>query len=162
MKPNPTMEASRGPTKINETTGSPPKSTEQVQTPTIKHPTKTVKPTEKAKVNHTMSMPSKKSLNKETVIFSDKVTTVTQNPSTRPMNRNESNWKNTNNGVVNVQGNQSARSGSRNSAVSGVGVGLIVLSLVIILAALCWFVYAYHHPQSRSGRFLIEVRKGSV
>ena len=147
---------------MNETTGSGKKSTGPVETPT-----------EKAEVNHTM--PTKEKVTKQkvtkekvtkekvtkekvTVTSSEKSTTVTQKPSVRPTKRNESNWKNKN-GKLNIEGNQAARSGSRSSTLSGVGVGLVVLSLVIILAALCWFVYAYRHPQSRSGRFLIEVRK---
>jgi hypothetical protein len=92
--------------------------------------------------------PTEKSLKKGTDAFL-----------TKPTEKNESNLENKNKGALNIKGKQAAsRSGSRSSALSGVGIGLIVLSLVIILAALCWFVYAYHHPQSKSGRFLIEVR----
>ena len=43
------------------------------------------------------------------------------------------------------------------SGISAVEIVVIVFSLGIILAVICWFVYAYRHPQSRSGMFLIEV-----
>ena len=124
---------------------------------TLKIPTKAAKPTRKTSVIPTA--PAKKSpptfpqnpTNKKTV-----VTRASQNP-TRKLTTG-SNWIKKNDGQLNNEGNQSGRSGSRNSAINGVGIGLIILSIVIIISALCWFVYAYQHPQSRSGRFLIEVR----
>lgn len=94
---------------------------------------------------------------KEGTVHSDQQ--ITEKPpmrssTTKEKERNKANKKD----PLNIDGNVGASSASESSGVSSVGVGLIIFCLVIILVALCWFVYAYHHPQSRSGRFLIEVR----
>ena len=131
MKSSPTMQASGGPSRTETTRAEP---TRPVETPTMK-------------TTHYSST------NKVIVTSPDKV----EKSSTKPTAKsNKSNGEN--NGLLNSKGNKSARSGSRSSAVSGVGIGLIVLSLVVIMVALCWLVYAYQHPQSKSGRFLIEVK----
>lgn len=145
-------------TEENETTRSqgPQKTTELTISPTTAG--KTVNSSEKT--NENQATPTKESLKTIHTNTTNNVTVMaTQKPSTRPTKKNDSTEAKSNEGPLNIQGNHGGRSGSRSSAISNVGVGLIILSLVIILVALCWFVYAYRHPQSRSGRFLIEVRR---
>ena len=150
MKSSPTMQASNGPSRTETTRAKP---TRPVETPTMKSRAKTMIPTEKENVTQSLKTTHYSSTNKVIVTSPDKV----EKSSTKPTAKsNESNWEN--NGLLNSKGNKNARSGSRSSAVSGVGIGLIVLSLVVIMVALCWLVYAYQHPQSKSGRFLIEVK----
>ncbi|XP_028404759.1 plexin domain-containing protein 2-like [Dendronephthya gigantea] len=142
-------------TQVNNVTASPTpryktKTTMKMkQKPTIVEFRRNNKTTTKS--NKTPTQESKITDNnrtKEGTVDSD--TKITE----KPVIRSSTNK----NGPLNNNGNVGARSGSESSGVSSVGIGLIVLCLVIILVALCWFVYAYHHPHSRSGRFLIEHR----
>ena len=141
MKSNPTIQVSTRPSMTENTTKTAETPTGKPNVSTIMSTTQSLKTTHQSSTKNVIATSPDKA----------------KNPSTKPTTKNnESNWKN--NELLNSKGNKSARSGSGSSAVSGVGIGLIVLSLVIIIVALCWVVYAYQHPQSKSGRFLIEVK----
>ncbi|CAB3989314.1 Plexin domain-containing 2 [Paramuricea clavata] len=47
-------------------------------------------------------------------------------------------------------------SSSDNSGVSGGVIAVIVILLVLVIIALAWYVYAYSHPQTKSGLCLIK------
>ena len=51
---------------------------------------------------------------------------------------------------------------SKSKGIGGAAIFGICLVLILIIALAAWCVYAYKHPTSKSGLFLIEVRFASV